>query len=420
MFTLVHLNTPPPESMKIQVLQRVVDYLGDISPVSLTPSNPLYQLYQYVVGLEVHRYLDSMDGAQAGKPELIMALEADDPARLLGFALYLPYVDDPDACALVYLAVQASHRRQGIGRAMVEAMVARYPHAEVACVAGKVPYFEALDGNGTKEAPPPLGSTLHAGKNRVPGRLVPGQDPLVIVLEHLHLEVRLEQRHQLDETDGHHGVFVVPGLAFACRRFLDAQLQRLPLAMPDVAPGGAEAEQAIRVPGAVRDERVVVDPVLVDGVEAEEPARGQGAMHAGDAGLQSLDPGAVVDRIEEAGDQVERPIDAEAAHVLHGKLRFRAADGRLVQHGLVDVEPAAFIAGIDEVPHVRPGATGEIEVPGSGIAEQLLQPLDTAALGAIVDIGAHQIVVTRQVGIEGVAGHGDLEMFKCGVGGRAS
>ncbi|MBA1274167.1 GNAT family N-acetyltransferase [Stutzerimonas azotifigens] len=144
MFTLAHLNTPPPESMKSQVLQRVVDYLGDISPVSLTPSNPLYQLYQYVVGLEVHRYLDSMDGAQAGKPELIMALDAYDPARLLGFALYLPYVDDPEACALVYLAVQASHRRQGIGRAMVEAMIARSPHAEVACVAGKVPYFEAL------------------------------------------------------------------------------------------------------------------------------------------------------------------------------------------------------------------------------------------------------------------------------------
>lgn len=144
MFTLAHLDTPPPESMKSQVLQMVVDYLGDISPVSLTPSNPLYQLYQYVVGFEVHRYLDSMDGAQAGKPELIMALDADDPARLLGFALYLPYVDDPDACALVYLAVQASHRRQGIGRAMVEEMVARYSHTEVACVAGKVPYFEKL------------------------------------------------------------------------------------------------------------------------------------------------------------------------------------------------------------------------------------------------------------------------------------
>lgn len=144
MFTLTHLTTPPPESMKSQVLQMVVDYLGDISPVSLPPSNPLYQLYQYVVGYEVHRYLDSMDGAQPGKPELIMALDADDPASLLGFALYLPYVDDAEACALLYLAVQTSHRRQGIGRAMAEAMMARYPHAEVACVAGKVPYFEAL------------------------------------------------------------------------------------------------------------------------------------------------------------------------------------------------------------------------------------------------------------------------------------
>ena len=144
MFTLSHLDTPPPESLKSQVLQMVVDYLGDISPVSLQPSNPLYQLYQYVVGFEVHRYLDSMDGAQAGKPELIVALDADDPAVLLGFALYLPYLDDPDACALVYLAVQAEHRRRGIGRAMVDAMVARYPHAEVACVASKVPYFQKL------------------------------------------------------------------------------------------------------------------------------------------------------------------------------------------------------------------------------------------------------------------------------------
>ncbi|WP_462383120.1 GNAT family N-acetyltransferase [Pseudomonas sp. Marseille-QA0892] len=144
MFTLTHLDTPPPESMKSQVLQMVVDYFTDISAVALTPSNPLYPLYQYVVGLEVHRYIDSMDGAQAGKPELIMALDDDDPARLLGFALYLPAIDSPDVCALLYMAVIASHRRQGIGRAMVEQIVTRYPHAETACVAAKVPYFQAL------------------------------------------------------------------------------------------------------------------------------------------------------------------------------------------------------------------------------------------------------------------------------------
>lgn len=33
MFTLAHLETPPPEALKGQLLQMVVDYLGDISAV---------------------------------------------------------------------------------------------------------------------------------------------------------------------------------------------------------------------------------------------------------------------------------------------------------------------------------------------------------------------------------------------------
>ena len=144
MFTLAPLDTPPPDSFNAQVLQMVVDYLSDISPVSLTPSNPLYQLYQYVVGFEVHRYLERMDGAQPGQPKLLLALDDEDPARVLGFALYLPYLDDPQACALLYLAVQARHRNQGIGSALVAEMVARHPHAQVACIASKAPFFEAL------------------------------------------------------------------------------------------------------------------------------------------------------------------------------------------------------------------------------------------------------------------------------------
>lgn len=143
MFTLANLDAPPPESLKAQVLQMVVDYLSDISPVSLTPSNPLYQLYQYVVGFEVHRYLERMDGAQPGQPKLLLALDDNDPSCVMGFALYLPYVDDPQACTLLYLAVLASHRRKGIGSALVADMVARHPHAHVACVASKAPYFEA-------------------------------------------------------------------------------------------------------------------------------------------------------------------------------------------------------------------------------------------------------------------------------------
>ncbi|WP_448681613.1 GNAT family N-acetyltransferase [Pseudomonas nicosulfuronedens] len=144
MFTLATLDTSPPESLKSQVLQMVVDYFSDISPVPLTPSNPLFQLYQYVIGYEVHLYLQAMDGAQDGKPRLILALDDEDPSQVLGFALYLPSPDDTQACTLAYLAVQASHRRRGVARALLQRMLDHRPHAELACAAAKVPVFEAL------------------------------------------------------------------------------------------------------------------------------------------------------------------------------------------------------------------------------------------------------------------------------------
>lgn len=144
MFTLVHLDTPPPESLKSQILQMVLDYLSDISPVSLTPGNPLYQLYQYVIGYEMHLYLQAMDSALETSARLLLALDDLAPSQVLGFALYLPVKDDPAACSLAYIAVQASQRRQGIARALLQQMVARHPHVELACVAGKVPTFEAM------------------------------------------------------------------------------------------------------------------------------------------------------------------------------------------------------------------------------------------------------------------------------------
>ena len=144
MFTLSHLTTPPPESLKSQVLQMVVDYFTDISPAPLTPSNPLYQLYQYVIGFEVHLYLQAMGSDAASSARLVLALDDEDPSRVLGFALYLPSPDDADACTLVYLAVVASHRRRGIARAMLGLILLLHPHAALACVASRVPTFEAL------------------------------------------------------------------------------------------------------------------------------------------------------------------------------------------------------------------------------------------------------------------------------------
>jgi len=144
MFTLVSLDASPPESLKSQVLQMVVDYFSGISPVPLTPSNPLFQLYQYVIGFEVHLYLQAMDGTPASPSRLILALDDEDPSQVLGFALYLPSQDDAEACTLAYIAVQTNHRRHGIARALLQKMIKDRPHAELACAAGKVPVFEAM------------------------------------------------------------------------------------------------------------------------------------------------------------------------------------------------------------------------------------------------------------------------------------
>jgi len=97
-----------------------------------------------VLGYEVHLYLQAMDSAQASSARLILALDDQDPSHVLGFALYLPSQDDPAACTLVYMAVQSPQRRHGISRAMLQHMIARHPHAELACIASQVPTFEAM------------------------------------------------------------------------------------------------------------------------------------------------------------------------------------------------------------------------------------------------------------------------------------
>jgi ribosomal protein S18 acetylase RimI-like enzyme len=85
-----------------------------------------------------------MDSAIDSSAQLLLALDDADPSQVLGFALYLPAKDAPEACTLAYMAVQASQRRHGIARAMLQQMTSRHPHAELACVAGKVAIFEAM------------------------------------------------------------------------------------------------------------------------------------------------------------------------------------------------------------------------------------------------------------------------------------
>jgi hypothetical protein len=169
-FTVTRLDTPPPEFIKSQIMQMVIDYVTDISMVAIAPSNPLYPLYQYGVGHEVHQYLQAMDGSRGITVELIVALDAEDPSVVIGFLLCLPVkeasaVDAPlvdglnehptdespvmtgdveRACAVAYMAVQTARRLQGVARAMLKLMTERYPHAELACFVPRVPVFEAL------------------------------------------------------------------------------------------------------------------------------------------------------------------------------------------------------------------------------------------------------------------------------------
>lgn len=142
MFSIAHFQQTPPEAIKSQILQLVIDYLTDISMVAIAPSNPLYNLYQYGVGHEVHQYLDAMGGGRDLSVELVVAMgEQDD---VLGFALYLPVQGEAQACSVAYMAVHASQRRQGIARAMLAKVREAHPQVELACFVNRVPYFEAM------------------------------------------------------------------------------------------------------------------------------------------------------------------------------------------------------------------------------------------------------------------------------------
>ncbi len=152
MFSLTRYTTACPEPVNSQILQLVVDNLTDISSVALAPSNLLYNIYQYAIGFEVHLYLEALDGSKGISVELVVAMQDE---TVVGFCLYLPVKDDPQACGVAFMAVRADSRRQGVARAMLDDVLARYPHAELACSVEKVPAFEAMgfkvrDARGTQ------------------------------------------------------------------------------------------------------------------------------------------------------------------------------------------------------------------------------------------------------------------------------
>lgn len=141
---LTHFDTPSSEPINSQILQMVVDQLTELSMIEITPSNLLYNIYQYTLGFEVHQYLEALDASKGIAVELIVATDDQDPEKVVGFALYLPVKDDPHACGIAYMAELAGHRHLAITHAIVREIVRRYPHTELTCSVRKVAEFEAM------------------------------------------------------------------------------------------------------------------------------------------------------------------------------------------------------------------------------------------------------------------------------------
>lgn len=194
MFILRRLDGVPPESFQSQIRQLVIDHVGQLSSVAITQDNPLYPLYQYGVGLEVHQYLMALDGTRGLAVQVTLALDADAPDQLLGFALALPAQDDTQACALAYLAVSASHRRQGIAQGLLDDLRARFACVELSTFANQVPWFEAMGLQVVASAGPQV---LMSSTGRASGALIGRLDiaPIYQTVEVMQIHAYLLKQH---------------------------------------------------------------------------------------------------------------------------------------------------------------------------------------------------------------------------------
>jgi ribosomal protein S18 acetylase RimI-like enzyme len=141
-YTITRVLQFPGSHLARQVVDLAMANLTEISLLAVPPSNLMYEVYQYGIGVEIGEYVEHLGRPGDLKVEMVLATDAG--GAVIGFLLYLPLHGSPDACGVTYMAVSARHRRQGIARAMVNQMLAHFPHAGLSCNVEKVPYYEAL------------------------------------------------------------------------------------------------------------------------------------------------------------------------------------------------------------------------------------------------------------------------------------
>lgn len=144
MHTVLCNEAPPPDRVLHQILEMVADNFTDISMLGLPPSNPLSCVYSWALTYEISLYATRIGKIPTAPVELIVAYDDGNDTDVVGFLLYLPVPSHPDACGVTYMAVSQSHRRRGIGSAMMRECIARYSHVELTCFVKKVPFYESL------------------------------------------------------------------------------------------------------------------------------------------------------------------------------------------------------------------------------------------------------------------------------------
>jgi GNAT superfamily N-acetyltransferase len=146
---------PPSQDLGEQVIRLVEENITDLSMLSVPPSNHLYGIYHWALGIEVGLYISRIGRVASEPVELLLAVDDAQAGEVVGFLLYSPVPTHPDACGVNYMAVKQSRRRQGIGSALMQMMIAKYPHAELTCPVNKVPFyqsigFQVLDSHNTQ------------------------------------------------------------------------------------------------------------------------------------------------------------------------------------------------------------------------------------------------------------------------------
>lgn len=245
---------------------------------------------------------------------------------------------------------------------------------------------------------------------RIETLAIPGNQTLVIMLQERDLEPCIREHVlQLQQRYCRHGVMVCPVFNPVCNRFTGYAKQQIKcLPLPAVAPARLKAQPHIPINHTGDSAALIADAADVDRVEEEQSTGFERVPGPLQSLLQRRSGMAVVDRIEEAGDEIELGCLVEGSQIAEQKPRCRAPRlGQLEHRGAV-VQASARKSSLQHVQQMLAGAAGQVQiVPPAGHRKTLKRALGKCTLLRVVHFGAELVVIAGKVGVEiSVISHG--------------